>query len=164
MFDLATLKRDWRSFTTYERFEQLVTRVIMLFLSVIILYSLVFIAIGLFNGFRLGQEFIEKELLQDTFGSIFTVLILLEFNHSIALALAKRMGIIQARIVVLLAILVVARKIILLDFKTATFENLLGIGGVALALGLLYWLIGSNPPGWDAGGSAYGSKSNEHSD
>lgn len=143
MFDLASLKRDWRSFTAYERFEQLVTRVIMLHLSVIILYSLVLIAIHLFNGFRLGQEFIEKELLQDTFGSIFTVLILLEFNHSIALALAKRMGVIQARIVVLLAILVVARKIILLDFKMTTFENLLGIGGVALALGLLYWLIGS---------------------
>ena len=143
MFDLASLKRDWRSFTAYERFEQLVTRVIMLHLSVIILYSLVLIAIHLFNGFRLGQEFIEKELLQDTFGSIFTVLILLEFNHSIALALAKRMGVIQARIVVLLAILVVARKIILLDFKNESLEHLAGISAMGLSLGALYWLLGA---------------------
>ena len=43
--------------------------------------------------------------------------------------------------VVLIAILVVARKIILLDFKTATLANLGGIAGMALALGVLYWLL-----------------------
>ena len=58
------------------------------------------------------------------------------------MALARRSGIIQVRIVVLIAILVVARKLILLDFKTATIEQLAGISGVALALGALYWLIG----------------------
>jgi len=44
-------------------------------------------------------------------------------------------------VVVLIAILVVARKIILLDFKTATLESLGGIAGMALALGVLYWLL-----------------------
>ena len=43
--------------------------------------------------------------------------------------------------VVLIAILVIARKIILLDFKTASIEMLAGHAGVALALGALYWLI-----------------------
>jgi uncharacterized membrane protein (DUF373 family) len=75
------------------------------------------------------------------FGSILTVLILLEFNHSIAVSLKQKTGIIQARIVVLIAILVIARKIILLDFKTANIETLAGHAGVALALGALYWLM-----------------------
>ncbi len=86
-------------------------------------------------------QFMEQELLQDVFGSILTVLILLEFNHSIAVSLKQKTGIIQARIVVLIAILVIARKIILLDFKTASIEALAGHAGVALALGALYWLI-----------------------
>jgi len=154
MFDLATLKREWAAFTTYERFEQVVSRIVMLFVSVVIVYSLILVAIELLNDFMLGPEFMEKELLQDTFGSILTILILLEFNHSIALALAKKTGVIQVRIVVLIAILVIARKVILLDFKTATFENLLGIGGMAIALGVLYWLIGGRPPGAQSSSSS----------
>jgi uncharacterized membrane protein (DUF373 family) len=83
----------------------------------------------------------EHELLQDVFGSILTILILLEFNHSIAVSLKQKTGIVQTRIVVLIAILVIVRKIILLDFKTASIEVLAGHAGVALALGALYWLI-----------------------
>ena len=145
MLNLAALRQVWKDRTSYERFEQITSRIIMLFVSVVIAYSLVLVAIELFNDFKLGPDFMEKELLQDTFGSILTVLILLEFNHSIALALTKKSGIIQARTVVLIAILVVARKIILLDFKTATAESLLGLGGIALALGALYWLISMHP-------------------
>lgn len=146
MLNLAALKKDWKDLTSYERFEQIVSRIIMLLISVIIVYSVVLVAIELFRDFKLGLDFMEKELLQDVFGSILTILILLEFNHSIALAIANKSGIIQARTVVLIAVLVIARKIILLDFKTATIENLLGIGGLALTLGLLYWLIGGHLP------------------
>ena len=48
----------------------------------------------------LGASFMDKVALQDTFGSILTVLILLEFNHSIFAALTRRTGAIQVRIVV----------------------------------------------------------------
>ncbi len=142
MLRLADLKREWHQLSLYERFEQVVTRILMLFISVVIIDSLVLVAIELFNDFQLGMAFAERELLQDIFGSVLTILILLEFNHSIALALTKKSGVIQARVVVLIAILVVARKIILLDFKSVTLESLLGIGGIALALGVLYWLLG----------------------
>src|SRR5208282_2458408 len=40
-----------------------------------------------------------------------------------------------------IAIMVVARKIVLLDYAAASVETLLGFGGLALALGGLYWLI-----------------------
>jgi uncharacterized membrane protein (DUF373 family) len=141
MLDLKTLKREWNDLTSYQRFEQVVTRIIMAFVAVVIVYSVVLVAIELAKDFMLGSAFVEQELLQDVFGSILTVLILLEFNHSIAVSLKQKTGIIQARIVVLIAILVIARKIILLDFKTASIEALAGHAGVALALGALYWLI-----------------------
>jgi uncharacterized membrane protein (DUF373 family) len=74
-------------------------------------------------------------------GLILTILILLEFNHSIISALRQRAGSIQVSIIVLITITVIARKLILLDYASATPETLLGLGGLALSLGALYWLI-----------------------
>lgn len=148
MLNVAVLKKEWKDFTFYERFEQVVSRIIMLFISVVIVYSLALVAIELARDFALGLVFMETELLQDIFGSLLTVLILLEFNHSIASSLKNRSGILQTRVVVLIAILVVARKVILLDFKTASLEQLAGISGMALALGILYWLLSIRSPGF----------------
>jgi uncharacterized membrane protein (DUF373 family) len=69
-----------------------------------------------------------------------SVIILVEFNHSIVLAIRQRSGAIQVRIVVLITIIVLARKLVLLDYASASM-TLLGLGGLALSLGGLYWLI-----------------------
>jgi uncharacterized membrane protein (DUF373 family) len=135
------IKRLWKEMTYYERFEQIVSRIVMVLIAALIVYLLIFIAVDLFDEFKRGLALADVEALKDVFGSILTILILIEFNHSIALALSKRAGVLQARFVVLIAILVIARKVILLDFSTATFEQLIGISGIAIAFGLLYWLI-----------------------
>ena len=159
MLNIAALKKDWKTLTSHERFEQVVSRVIMFFIEVVIVYSLVLVGIELVKDFISSPDFMGVEVLQDVFGSLLTVLILLEFNHSIATSLGNRSGILQARVVVLIAILVVARKIILLDFKTATLENFAGIAGMALALGALYWLLSVN-----GGAAAATPKTPPHSD
>jgi uncharacterized membrane protein (DUF373 family) len=143
MLNIALLKREWKDLTSYERFEQVVSRVVMLFISVTIVYALILVAFELVAHFKLGLAFMNVELLRDVFGSLLTILILIEFNHSIALALMKRSGILQARTIVLIAILVIARKVILLDFSTADLAKFAGIGLLALAFGALYWLIGA---------------------
>ena len=135
------IKRLWKEMTYYERFEQIVSRIVMVLIAALIVYLLIFIAVDLFDEFKRGLALADVEALKDVFGSILTILILIEFNHSIALALSKRSGVLQARFVVMIAILVIARKVILLDFSTATFEQLIGISGIAIAFGLLYWLI-----------------------
>jgi uncharacterized membrane protein (DUF373 family) len=140
MLDIKTLRQEWHELTSYQQFEQVVSRIIMAFIAVVIV-SIILVGIELVSDFRLGLQFLEQEMLQDVFGSILTILILLEFNHSIAVSLKQKTGIIQARIVVLIAILVITRKIILLDFKTASIESLAAHAGVALALGALYWLM-----------------------
>lgn len=146
MLDFEKLKRSWKDLPPYELFEQITSRVIMFFISVIILYSLILMAIKLLDQFKLGLAFIETESLRDVFGSILTILILIEFNHSIALALSKKSGILQARPIVLITILVIARKVILLDFSATTFEQLIGISAIAVAFGLLYWLLNVRSP------------------
>ncbi len=142
MLVFATLKRPWGELTAYERFERIVSRIVMLLISVVIVYSLITVSIELFNQFTLDLAFADVAALKDVFGSILTILILIEFNHSIALAITNKSGVLQARYVVLITILVIARKVILLDFSTASFESLTGISGITLAFGLLYWLIG----------------------
>src|SRR5215475_5106099 len=141
MLKIADIKKEWNTLTAYGRFEQIASRVVMVLISLVIVYSLVLIAIDLFHQFTLDTTFPDTTALKDVFGSILTVLILIEFNHSIAYAITRSSGVLQARYIFLIAILVIARKVILLDFTATTFEKLIGIGAMALAFGGLYWLI-----------------------
>lgn len=131
----------WPKLASYAQFERIALGSVLLMLGIITLYAIVFVAIRLLSDLTLGESFLDKAAMQDTFGLILTIVILLEFNHSIYVALTERSGAIQARIVVLIVILVIARKLMLRDFEALDFQTLLGFGGLLLALGGLYWLI-----------------------
>ena len=141
MFLLDVFRKQAKGRTTYEWFEQIVLSILVLIICLVIVYSLIIVAIKIFEDLVSGVGFIETVALKDTFGLILTVIILVEFNHSIVLAIRQRSGAIQVRIVVLITIIVLARKLVLLDYAAASVETLLGLGGLALALGGLYWLI-----------------------
>ena len=136
----AAARRKAELHRIYDQFEQGVSAILLLFVSIIIVYAMVLVAIAIVHDLTDGVHFVQAAL-KDTFGLILSVLILIEFNHSIALALRQRTGVIQARVIVLITIIVIARKLILLDYGNVSLETLLGLGGLALALGLLYWLL-----------------------
>jgi uncharacterized membrane protein (DUF373 family) len=125
----------------YERFENVALRLIQVLLALMAAYAIVIVVIQVARDVALGEAFMDKAVLQDTFGSILTILILLEFNHSIHVAITRKSGALQVRMVVLITILVIARKLMLLDYAAASVETMLGFGGLLLALGGLYWLI-----------------------
>jgi uncharacterized membrane protein (DUF373 family) len=135
------LEGKWQKLVSYGRFERVALGSVLIMLTVITVYAIVFAALKLLSDMALGEAFLDKAALQDTFGLILTIVILLEFNHSIFVALTQGSGAIQTRIVVLIAILVVARKLMLKDFDAIELDTLLGYGGLLLALGGLYWLI-----------------------
>jgi uncharacterized membrane protein (DUF373 family) len=141
MLLLDTLRKRAGSRTLYELFELIISGILVFIISIIIVYSIILVAITLTDDFRSGIAFMETGALRDTFGLILTVVILLEFNHSIVLAMRQRSGAIQVRIIVLITIIVLARKLVLLDYAATSVETLLGLSGLALALGGLYWLI-----------------------
>ncbi|MEO6607841.1 MAG: phosphate-starvation-inducible PsiE family protein [Aestuariivirga sp.] len=68
-------------------------------------------------------------------------MILLEINYSIVSAIKAKSGAVQVRIVILIAILALARKLILLDYKSVGADVLIALGGLSLSLGVLYWLL-----------------------
>ena len=137
----AAFKSKIEIYELYTRFELVVSAVLLVFVSIIIVYSIVILGTTLVEEFIAGFRGFEITALKDTFGLILTVLILVEFNHSIALAMRRRVGVLQARVIVVIAIIVIARKLILLDYATTDLRTLLALGGLALALGTLYWLL-----------------------
>jgi len=141
VFLLDMFRKQAKGRTAYEWFEQIILGIIVIIMSLVIIYSLFVAIITLSGDLASGIESMETSALKDTFGLILTVIILVEFNHSIVLAIRQRSGAIQVRIVVLITIIVLARKLVLLDYTTASMETLLGLGGLALSLGGLYWLI-----------------------
>ena len=136
---LTTAK--WPKLPSYGQFERIALGSVLVMLAVITVYAIIFAAIKILSDLALEEAFLDKAALQDTFGLILTIVILLEFNHSIFVALTQGSGAVQTRIVVLIAVLVIARKLMLKDFDAIDFQTLLGYGGLLLALGVLYWLI-----------------------
>jgi uncharacterized membrane protein (DUF373 family) len=132
---------DWKKLAGYGEFERIALACVLVMLSVITMVAIVYAAMRMIEDLAMGYGFLDKAALQDTFGLILTVIILLEFNHSIYLALTQRTGAIQTRMVVLITVLVIARKLMLQDISALDFQTLLGFGGLLLALGGLYWLI-----------------------
>jgi uncharacterized membrane protein (DUF373 family) len=138
---LDTLRKQGGLYRLYTHFELVVSSVLLIFMSLIIVYLLAVLAVTLFDEFTSGGHLVEAAALKDTFGLILSILILVEFNHSIALAIRRRSGVLQVRVVILITIIVIARKLILIDYATTRIETWLGLGAVSLLLGLLYWLL-----------------------
>ena len=94
------------------------------------------------NLLILKLDILEPTAFRTLFGMIFIVLIALEFNRTIVHSLSQAVATAQIRGVVLIAIMVVARKLIVSDPKELTFETAMGMAALLLALGMVYFLVG----------------------
>ncbi|MDB4444397.1 phosphate-starvation-inducible PsiE family protein, partial [bacterium] len=74
-----------------------------------------------------------------TFGAFLTVLIAIEIFLNITLYL--RDDVIHVKLVVATALMAIARKVIVFDFKEIGYQYVFAIAAVVFALGITYWLI-----------------------
>lgn len=79
------------------------------------------------------------EDLLHTFGAVMLVLIAVEIFINIRLYLGS--NIIPVELVIATALMAVARKIVVLDLKLVSAEQIIGLALVTLALGISYWLV-----------------------
>src|SRR3984893_13562268 len=84
---------------------------------------------------------LDPGIFQSVFGEILTLLIALEFNHTLQYVVKREQSIIQTKVVLLIALLAVARKFIVLDLREVDSGQLLALAAITLALGLAYWLM-----------------------
>ena len=134
--------RRWRTLSFYERFEQVVALVLSWLIAVIIVVAIWDLAkeVVLLAMHGLLDPLAHK-VFQAIFGQIMTVLIALEFKHSIIRVVAAGESIIQVKTVLLIALLALARKLIILDLKEFSASTILALAAVMLALGITYWLV-----------------------
>jgi uncharacterized membrane protein (DUF373 family) len=135
-------QRTWRTLSFYERFEQTVALVLAWLIAVIILVALWDLAkevVLLAMHDKLDP--LDHRVFQAIFGQILTVLIALEFKHSIIRVIAAGESIIQVKTVLLVAVLALARKLIILDLSQYSADTVFALAAVLLALGVTYWLV-----------------------
>lgn len=132
---------QWTIMSFYERFEQVVALVLSAVIAVIIVVSL-FQLIAIVFTLLVLDAFnpLDHKVFQSVFGMIMTLLIAMEFKHSIVRVALRKESIIQVKTVILIAILALARKFIILD-PDVDPAKLAALAGTILALGLTYWLM-----------------------
>ncbi len=132
----------WRLKTFYEQFEQLVVVGLGLIMAVIVLIALIQLyerTLPLVLGGALDP--LNHEVFQSLFGAIFTVMIAMEFKHSILRAAQRRDNIVQVRTVVLIALLAMSRKFVILDPESTPAATIAALAAVTVGLGVVYWFL-----------------------
>ena len=136
------LKDNWAVLSYYQRFESTVALVLTLIIALIVLVALYRLGESVVAGLLLGVlDPLDHKVFQHVFGNIMTLLIALEFNHTLQYMVVREQSIIQTKVVLLIALLALARKFIILDLHETTAEQLLGLAAIALVLGVTYWLL-----------------------
>ena len=135
-------RRYWSIMTAYERFEQIVAFVLSSVIAIIIaiaLLQLVLRVLPLLLGGALDP--LDHGVFQALFGMIMTLLIAMEFKHSIIRVALRHASIIQVKTVVLIALLALSRKFVILDVVATDAAKIAALAGATLVLGIVYWLL-----------------------
>jgi uncharacterized membrane protein (DUF373 family) len=137
--DWIAIRREWTVLTLHQRFEAAIALVLTF-----VIWGVVLVAL-----YRLGVSVVETLILkalnpldhavfQAIFGQIMTLLIALEFNHTLQFAVAGERGIIQARIVLVIAQLALARKVIVADLYEVSAPGVAALAALAVALAVAF--------------------------
>ena len=132
----------------FDLFEEGVMLILTLLIVAIAGTSLVHVVVAVWRMLvSSGLNPTSPDVLQSIFGMFFTVLIALEFKHSIlVLPDAQPHSMIRMRSVLLIGMLATVRKFIVIDLKEVNVMELLSLSAAILSLGIVYWLVRAPQP------------------
>ncbi|AEV25893.1 phosphate-starvation-inducible PsiE family protein [Azospira oryzae] len=138
---LDEMRSQWRLMTVYERFEQVVVITLSGVMSMVIVISLIQLIRLVFTLLVMDAlNPLDHKVFQLVFGATMTLLIAMEFKHSIVRVALRRDSIIQVKTVILIGLIALARKFVILD-PEASPGKIAALAGATLALGATYWLL-----------------------
>jgi uncharacterized membrane protein (DUF373 family) len=143
--EFKELRSKWQTLSLYERFEQTVVAFLTLVIAIIVAiatWQLLLHTLRLVGSHVVNPG--DPQAFQSLFGMVLTVLIALEFKHTLLIVKHHRRAIVQVRAVVLIALLALVRRFIILDLYQTPPSVVAALAGAALALGIVFWLV-SNP-------------------
>lgn len=135
-------RRYWPLMTLHERFEHVVAFVLSLLIAMVVALALFQLLARVVPLLATGAlDPLDHEVFQGLFGMVMTVLIALEFKHSIVRVAMRRESIVQVKTVVLIALLALSRKFVILDTSTTGPAHVAALAFATLVLGAVYWLL-----------------------
>ena len=133
---------QWKLATAYEKFEQVVVLMLTGLIILVIASAIWHLAVKILFALVLTSfDPTDPAVFQTVFGMIFTVIIALEFKHSILIMVKSEQSVVQVRTVVLIAMLAVIRKFIIIDLSATTANQMFALAAGIVALGAVYWLV-----------------------
>lgn len=119
-------------------------RVLAILMTLVILWGVADVVYVLYQRL-IGPPFMLLTLsdLLALFGAFLAVLIAIEIFINITLYIRK--DVLPVKMVVATALMAIARKVIVMDFKEIGALEALAIAAVILALGMTYWLVSLKP-------------------
>jgi uncharacterized membrane protein (DUF373 family) len=137
----SAIRQHWRVLTLYQRFETTLAYLLTFVIGAVIVVALGRLVVSVVTTLVLESlNPLEHAVFQKVFGEIMTLLIAMEFNHTLRYEISRDLGVIQARVVILIALLALARKVVILDVRDLTPPVVMSLGILAFALGATYWL------------------------
>lgn len=132
----------WSLMSFYERFEQIVAIVLSLIIAAVVALALVQLLLRVVPLLLSGSiDPLEHAVFQSLFGMIMTLLIALEFKHSIIRVALRRESVVQVKTVVLISLIALSRKFVILDSAATSASVIAALAGATLVLGVVYWLL-----------------------
>lgn len=136
---LAHAWKDESFLHTIHLVENLVSKVLSLAMVLVIIVGVVDLVVVLFRELQTEPYGFFNITLIELFGLFLNILIALEILENITAYLQKQ--VVQVELVVVTALIAVARKLIIFDFSKNSGLELVGLGVAILSLALSYWII-----------------------
>ena len=136
-------REEFRLLSLYQRFERLVILILTGLIAIVVVVAVWNLVLKVVVGLVLVGRFDPSDYsaFQAVFGTIFTVIIALEFEKSLLIMAQHRDAIVQIQAVVGIALLAVCRKFLIVDLGATDAWHILSLAAAILALGAVYWLI-----------------------
>jgi uncharacterized membrane protein (DUF373 family) len=121
--------------------EKLVSIALSLMITLTIFVTLAQAALVLFQTLASEQSFLNHNAFINVFGAFMTVLIAMEFNHTVFTTITGTSTTVKVRAVLLVSLLALARKVVLIDLKDYDYTAIIALAVLIAGVTLAYWVV-----------------------
>ncbi len=121
--------------------EKLVIVALSLMITITIFVTLAQAALVLFQTLATEQSFLNHNAFINVFGAFMTVLIAMEFNHTVFSTITGTSATVKVRSVLLVSLLALARKVVLIDLKDYDYTSIIALAVLIAGVTLAYWVV-----------------------
>ena len=121
--------------------EKLVSIALSLMITITIFVTLAQAGLVLYQTLATEQSFLNHNAFINVFGAFMTVLIAMEFNHTVFTTITGTSTTVKVRAVLLVSLLALARKVVLIDLKDYDYTAIIALAILIAGVTLAYWVV-----------------------